>query len=201
MQSRSSPGPNLVPQHQGLVPLYVSLIVLEWALVRYVWAGVRKQGGGLFELIGGRWSTAKTALLDFAIALPFWVVWEATARLVHALLGRSEAKSIDVLLPKGATEVALWFALSASAGVCEEIVFRGYFQKQFRALTGSVAAAVLLQAIVFGAAHAYQGLKQVSVITVLGVLYGLLAEWCRTLRPGMLAHAWSDIYGGYLKFL
>ena len=34
------------------------------------------------------------------------------------------------------------------------------------------------------------------VITVLGVLYGLLALARRNLRPGMIAHAWSDVYGG-----
>jgi hypothetical protein len=29
-------------------------------------------------------------------------------------------------------------------------------------------------------------------------LYGILANWRRTLVPGMAAHAWSDIYGGWL---
>jgi CAAX protease family protein len=92
----------------------------------------------------------------------------------------------------------LWLALSASAGVCEEIVFRGYFQKQFHAFTGNVALAVVLQALVFGAGHAYQGMKQVVVISVLGALYGVLAAWRKSLRPGMIAHAWSDVFGGLL---
>ena len=106
---------------------------------------------------------------------------------------------MNALLTQSLIEILLWIALSVSAGICEEIVFRGYFQKQFHALTGSLVAAVLIQAVLFGAGHAYQGIKQVAVITVLGVLYGVLAAWRRTLRPGMLAHAWSDINGGYLK--
>jgi hypothetical protein len=65
----------------------------------------------------------------------------------------------------------------------------------------SAGPAHLSASILFGAAHAYQGLKQAIVIAVLGTLYGVLASWCGTLRPGMIAHAWSDIYGGYLKFL
>jgi len=56
--------------------------------------------------------------------------------------------------------------------------------------------AVLFQGIVFGIGHSYQGLKQVVVITILGVLYGVLAAWRKNLRPGMIAHAFSDIVGG-----
>ena len=37
---------------------------------------------------------------------------------------------------------------------------------------------------------------------MLGSLYGVLAQWRKSLRPGMLAHAWADTYGGLqLDFL
>jgi membrane protease YdiL (CAAX protease family) len=84
--------------------------------------------------------------------------------------------------------------VALSAGFCEELVFRGYFQRQFHALTGSLAAAVALQALVFGAGHFYEGGWAVAQITLYGVLFGLLAAWRKNLRPGMLAHAWSDIF-------
>jgi hypothetical protein len=45
-------------------------------------------------------------------------------------------------------------------------------------------------------------MQNVVVITVLGALYGLLALWRRSTRPGMIAHAWSDFYGGMrMQFL
>ncbi len=129
--------------------------------------------------------------------MPFWVVWEWTAQTVHRLLGPNKAKSVDVLLPQSFAEIAVWTAVSLTAGFCEEAVFRGYVQKQFQALTGSSAVVgVVMQAVLFGVAHGYQGVKNVIVITVLGGLYGLLALWRRSLRPGMIAHAWSDLYGG-----
>jgi membrane protease YdiL (CAAX protease family) len=74
-----------------------------------------------------------------AIALPFWAAWEAVARPVQFALGANHAKAIDVLLPQTWLEITLRAALSASAGVWEEIVFRGYLQKQFQAFTGSIA--------------------------------------------------------------
>jgi membrane protease YdiL (CAAX protease family) len=199
-QMRSTGGAGLAAEHSGVVPLYSSLILMEWALLYYVWAGTRKNVS-FWGLVGGRWSSLRDVLTDFGIALPFWVIWETTAWLVSLALGPNAAKTVDVLLPRGLIEVALWIALSASAGFCEEIVYRGYLQRQLRALSGSRVLAVIGQALVFGVGHAYQGWKNVVVIAVLGVLYGLLVLWRKNLRSSMLAHAWSDIWGGYVKFL
>jgi len=40
-----------------------------------------------------------------------------------------------------------------------------------------------------------QGVKQIVVISVLGALYGMLAAWRKSLRPGMIAHTMSDVVG------
>ena len=39
------------------------------------------------------------------------------------------------------------------------------------------------------------------IISVLGILYGAFAAWRKSLRPTMIAHAWTDIYSGYLYTL
>lgn len=127
-------------------------------------------------------------------------VWELTAWFVHLAVERVHAPMATYQPPNGRTEVLLWILLSISAGICEEIVFRGYLRQQFKAATGSIVAAVILQGAVFGLAHTYQGWKQVIVITALGILYGILVAWRRNLRSSMIAHAWSDVYEGYVKF-
>jgi membrane protease YdiL (CAAX protease family) len=139
------------------------------------------------------------SLLDLAIAAPFWVLWEATAYAAHWLVGPSSAKSVDSLLPRSLLEILIWIAVSMTAGICEELAFRGYLQRQCHALTGNIVAAVLAQALIFGVAHAYQGWKNVVVISVLGVLYGALVAWRRNVRASMIAHAWGDIWEGWLK--
>jgi membrane protease YdiL (CAAX protease family) len=136
-----------------------------------------------------------------AIAFPFWLLWEATANAVHRMLGRSSAKSVASLLPQSLLEILVWIALSITAGICEELVFRGYLQRQLHALSGSVVVAVLVQALVFGAGHGYQGWKQVVVISVLGVLYGSLAAWRGNVRVNVIAHAASDIWEGWLRWV
>jgi membrane protease YdiL (CAAX protease family) len=194
-------GPQILPAHPGVIRLYLTSIVSNWLLLYFCWVGVHWKGGSLFQLALGRWANWKDVLTDLGIALPFWVIWEVTAWVVVLLLGPDNAKSVSILLPQGLPEVLLWFAVCATSGFCEELIFRGYLQKQLLALTGRVVAAVTGQAVVFGLAHSYKGWKQVVVICVLGILYGVLAERQQNLRANIIAHAWSDVYEGWLKFL
>ena len=187
--------------HAVAIQVYLFAISLDWALFYYCWAGVHRRGGSLWSLAGGRWNSWRDVAVDLGIALPFWLVWEGAAYGVHRLLGPSEAKSVDSLLPQSLLEVLVWIATCATAGICEEMVFRGYLQRQLYAFTGSLTTAVVAQGAIFGLFHAYQGWKNVTVICVLGLLYGLLAAWRRNLRVNIIAHAWSDIWEGWLKFI
>ncbi|MGA2205663.1 MAG: CPBP family intramembrane glutamic endopeptidase [Terracidiphilus sp.] len=199
--SASGAGTGQLASHGYAIQIYLTALSMDWALFYFCWAGVRRHGGNLRTLSGGRWQSARDVLADVAIALPFWAVWEGVAYGVHWLLRSGAAKSVDSLLPKSLAEVLLWIATSVTAGICEEIAFRGYLLRQFQALTGGVAWAVVAQAMVFGLAHSYQGWRNVTVISVLGVLYGALAVWRRNLRVNIVAHAWSDIWEGWLKFV
>jgi len=184
-------------QRPNVVPLYLSLIAVEWLLVYGIWAGIRTRGLRLTDLIGQRWTRGKGVLIDLAIALMVWILWLGIQLGVSRVVP-GNSKSVSVLLPQGGLEVVLWIGTSLSAGFCEEVAFRGYFQKQFEALTGSSLWAILLQAVLFGVAHGYEGLSAVIMIVLFGLLFGILAFWRKNLRPGMILHAWSDIYGGYL---
>jgi membrane protease YdiL (CAAX protease family) len=188
-------------RHSQAIHIYLAAILMDWALLYYCWVGVHRRGGNLKTLSGGRWTSWKSLATDVGIALPFWVLWEGAAYGVHWLLGPSSARSVDTLLRQSLLEILIWIAVSMTAGICEEMAFRGYLQKQLNALTGSVVMAVLGQGLVFGLFHSYQGWKNVIVICVLGVLFGILAAWRRNLRTNILVHAWADIWGGWLHFV
>lgn len=190
--------------HSKAIPFYVSALVIDWALFCYCYIGIRWNGGTLATLSGGRWKRPKDILVDIMIVALFWVIWEGTAYGTHFLLDRlfpgTKVAAVDSLLPRSWNEVALWIILCVSAGICEEVVYRGYLQKQFLALTGSVAVAIVLQGVVFGVSHGYQGWKNVTVISIVGVLYGILAAWRGNLRANIISHAWSDTWEGWLQF-
>lgn len=174
------------------VPGYISVVVFEWLLVLYVRVGVHKRGMRLRDLVGGRWVAPKEVMKDIALGAGLWAVWIGLMN-PHVLGGGTNAA--QGLLPRGILESLMWIPVALSAGFCEEVAFRGYLQKQFQAITDSAGWAVLFQAIVFGIGHLYEGVGQVGRITLFGALFGLLALWRKSLRPGMVAHAWSDIFG------
>lgn len=204
----TGPDAQQLANHSAAISLYVTAILMDWALLYYCWVGVHRRGGHLESLSGGLRTSWTGLVKDVAITIPFWAVWEGAAWGVHWLLesghsglGASTAKTVDSLLPRTGLEVLLWIAASCTAGICEELAFRGYLQRQFHALTGKAALAIIAQAAVFGLFHAYQGWRNVVVICVLGVLYGALAQWRKNLRVNIIAHAWADVWEGWLKFL
>ena len=184
-------------QNPHRAAVYVLTILWEWSVVAYVAWGVKRHGSSLRELIGGKWNNVKAFLKDVAIAAGFWLI--ALVVLFCAAVALHTTKTgqnIRFLLPQSQLEVLLWILTSVTAGICEEIIFRGYFQRQFSAWTGNVPAGVLLSAAAFGAGHIYQGWRSAIVVAVYGLLFGILAEMRKSLRPGMMTHAWQDGFAG-----
>jgi len=180
--------------------VYLSLILMELALIYLVWRGIKSTDTTLRDLIGGRWQSALDVLRDIALAFVLWLVLIGIALLWKAAAGGNGLPtSVTAMLPQTAPEITMWIALSISAGVAEEIVFRGYLQKQFAALTGSSWIALAMQALLFGISHGYQGIDAMLRITLLALAFGLMALWRKSLRPGIIAHAWTDIASGVFR--
>ena len=196
-QSRAGGGEARLPRG----PLvYLSLILMELALIYLGWRGVKATGTTLPDLIGGRWQSAMDVLRDIALAFVLWLVLIGIALVWRAVDGGSGLPtSVTAMLPQTAPEITMWIALSISAGVAEEIVFRGYLQRQFAAVTGSSWIALAIQALLFGVSHGYQGIDAMLRITLLAVAFGLMALWRKSLRPGIIAHAWTDIASGVFR--
>jgi uncharacterized protein len=179
------------------IPIYLETLLYELLLFFYVWfLGLRPKHVSIREIIGGKWKRFEDFLIDVATAFLFWVCVLLVLVGLEYALKFSGTKAAAVLLPLRIPEMAVFAVLSITAGFCEEFVFRGYFQRQFLALTQSTPLAVALQAIVFGTAHFYQGWKGVIVITVYGAMFGALAAIRKTLRPGMIQHATQDTISG-----
>ena len=106
-------------------------------------------------------------------------------------------RALAQLAPANGEEIAAWTLLCLLAGFVEEIVFRGYLQRQFISWArGGVGPGVLASAVLFGGAHAYQGVRGMALIAAFGALFSLLALYRRSLRAGIFAHAWHDLIAG-----
>ena len=192
--------------HADRLKMYVLTMIMEWLMVAFIVWGLRRQRNTtLSQLIGGRWNSPEDFLLDLAIAFGFWIVSAGVLAGMGFALGMNNAATvkemqhrIGSLVPNGAIEIAVWICLSSTAGFCEEVIFRGYFQRQFTALLKVAWGGVILQGLIFGLSHAYEGWQQMIRIAVYGMMFGALAMWRKSLRPGMIAHAAQDIIAGSL---
>jgi membrane protease YdiL (CAAX protease family) len=185
--------------HPHRVRLFLVGIGEEWLMFALVLGGVLRARTPLSCVIGERWRSFRELARDIGIAAAFWVAATVALYLLKLVLGVTNlGTEVLALLPRSAPEIALWFGVSLSAGICEETVFRGYLQRQFIAMTGSGPAGMVLAATAFGIAHIYQGWRMATVIGLYGLMFGVLAYGRRTVRPGMIAHAWQDALTGVL---
>jgi uncharacterized protein len=180
------------------VPSYLFAMVVEWATVAFIWWGLSRRGIRLSDLIGGSWVRRVHILRDLAIGIAFIVIFGGAVQGLTSLLKAAPPPGLRAMLPQSPFEMVLWVPLSLTGGFCEEVIFRGYLQRQFSVLTRSLIGGIALQAIAFGLSHGYQGWKMMSIIAIYGACFGWLAHWRRSLRPGMLGHALQDTAGGLL---
>ena len=120
-------------------------------------------------------------------------------RFAHLL---NASKTVAALAPQTIPQALLWIALCCTAGIVEEFVFRGYLLQQFASLgsalgtRGSLWIGVVASSLLFGAAHGYEGVGAMIAITAYGAMFCGLAIYRRSLRAGMMAHAWHDSFTG-----
>lgn len=152
---------------------YFSVIAAEWLLILLIWLALRSRGLSLGILVSGRWQSARDFFRDLGLGVGFIAVIVAIEAALEYLLRANTDSTLSKIAPKNVLELAIWFALSATAGFCEEYIFRGYLLRQFSAWTGSWVVGNVLQAAVFGLAHGYYPKAVVLIIIVHGWLLGM----------------------------
>jgi membrane protease YdiL (CAAX protease family) len=107
-------------------------------------------------------------------------------------------KSLRFFLPVSRDERYWWALVSLTAGICEEILFRGFLLQYLRGhLDGgpsmSLVHAWLVSSLAFGFGHIYQGWAGVCRTTLGGLAFGLLAILTGNLALPILLHCLLDL--------
>lgn len=165
------------------------------------------------------WSIFRRPLPEIGLTqphdLPSWwwmTIVFALIYLADTVVTLSTKKGIDKtvdnwkkrtpFLPTKKNELPEYFLLCFSAGVFEEIVYRGYLINYcwylFDGYNYQQLLAVFLPAFVFSIAHFYQGGKAVIKIFVLAVFFGYLFIFSGSLLMVMILHFLVDAIGGLL---
>lgn len=100
------------------------------------------------------------------------------------------------ILPQSAMELIPFFALSVTAGLCEEFLYRGFAMAALTRTGLPVGVVILFSAIIFGLAHLYQGRAGFVSTMVLGILFGASRVALGSLVPAMVWHVGVDLVAG-----
>lgn len=201
LSSRQAHSNALAAHH---VHRYLIGIAGEWIFLLLTWWGLRMKRVAMSELLGFRRGFHALAE-DVGAAAVFWVV-AAVILVVIGLLLRlvhlsTPQQTLMAIAPRTPLELLLWLILSTSAGFCEESAFRGYFLRQFASTAGGVWTGVVCSSLLFGISHGYEGAAGMIAIAAYGAMFCVLALTRKSLRPGMIAHAWHDIFSGVMLAL
>jgi membrane protease YdiL (CAAX protease family) len=177
---------------------YLPLLCVNWGLLLYV-SRLFRVRNALPDLLGERWHSARRASSDLALAVAACALIQVLEALLAQHGGAGRNAAVSALLPSTGAERLSWVLVAVSVGFCEEVVFRGYLQTQLAAFTGSASVGIAMQAALFGIAHAEQGLAAALRIAGYGLLFGLLAHFRRSLRPGIASHILIDLLGGFWR--
>jgi membrane protease YdiL (CAAX protease family) len=104
-------------------------------------------------------------------------------------------KRLDFFLP-ATREERSWFAVvSVTAGICEEVLYRGFLIRYFSDGSWhlSVTLALLISSVFFGLAHGYQGLSGIITTGCFGAFMAIVFFITGSLGLPMILHAFLDL--------
>ena len=178
--------------HLDHIRMYEFTILMEWAGLAFVLLGIWLAGRPVAMVLEKPWHSVLDVFRDIGIGAAFLIVSSLVLSVFQFHAPGTGIRDVQYLMPHGKLEIMFWILVSISAGICEETVFRGYLLRQFAAWTKSSVAGIVLSSVVFGLVHLYQGPGHALNIGFEGVLLGILAQWRKSVRPGIISHTLQD---------
>jgi len=183
---------------------YRRTLIWEWSLVGVLlvgWFAAGRSPGELglgLSLGWGGWG----ALVGIAVtiaACTFLVRQTAMVEEDEAVQEqlRETMQHLRPLVPANRREMRRFVALSITAGICEELLYRGFLLWYTSQIT-VLPVAVLTSAFIFGAGHVYQGGKGIVRTGIFGLVATGLYLLTESLWAPMVLHAVLDVTSGNL---
>lgn len=182
------------------IALYRQTLVLEWTalvVLALAWWLIGRPAVDLGLSMprgSGFWIGCGLVLLMTVLLTWFW-------RRVCAMSAQERAEQVDSLgklvhfMPRPGREYRYFFGLSMTAGVVEEIIYRG-FLLWYLAQFMPTWAAVLLSSVAFGLSHSYQGLSGGIRTGLVGLGFAVLYVISGSIWLPIIGHALLDILQG-----
>ncbi|MBN1222797.1 MAG: CPBP family intramembrane metalloprotease, partial [Candidatus Aminicenantes bacterium] len=131
----------------------------------------------------------------------FYFLYNAYSILIFKVSKESRAKSAEkipkdlrIFLPITKEEKRTWDYVAISAGITEEVIYRGYlFYALAIVFPGlSLVLILLISTLLFGLGHIYQGTEAIKP-TIVGLILGFLYIVFNSIIPIIIIHIAQDL--------
>lgn len=170
---------------------YVSSIASLW-LLALATAGAAFAGGPGISRLGLQAVPLTTSLLLAA------GMTAAGVGLLFAFkaAGFREAGILRQLLPVTIPERALFVGVAITAGICEELIFRGFLMTALTQSSGSPVLAAVISSGAFGVLHAYQRPPGALRAAIIGCVLASSVVMTGSIYAAIIAHIAIDLLSG-----
>jgi len=138
------------------------------------------------------------SLTVWLVAAGFLLVMGLRLRQAWAKLSTERLEQARILLPDHPSQMRLWVAISAMAGITEECAYRGLAMRFLTDNNSSFWLALLLCVSAFAIAHAIQGGRGILATAIIALLmHGVVYE-TGSLYLAIVVHAVYDLMVGII---
>ena len=182
------------------VRFYRQTAVVEWAFLAVLFAAwliySRPISDLGFTMPGGPgfWIGVVLVVLMSGYFLYYWQ-WAKQASDTEKAKQVQTFAEVVMFIPHTIRELRNFYGISITAGIVEEIVFRG-FVLWYLAQLMPVWAAVIVSSTAFGLAHSYQGKKGAVSAGTVGLGFGVLYVVSGSIWLPIVAHILLDVLQG-----
>ena len=183
---------------------YGYVILSEWTFVIALLWLTSRHGFSISDL-GENLGNVNLTFITIAVLLAVFafMVYFNIRQIRQMSLEKLEAElgSLKIFLPNNKPEFMVFILIAFTAGICEELLYRGWLQNLLAFGTGSAWIGLVMGAVIFGFGHAYQGKIGIVQTGIYGLLFGGVFIFTKSLVPGQVLHVIIDsvngIVGGY----
>ncbi len=169
--------------------IFAQTFVIQLVLLAFAMLVARRRGISI-------WQARAPDAVDLLVTVGALLLALGTLPLRWRASSPWRRERLLALVPHTPGERALWIVLSATAGVAEEVVYRGVLFALLASLLGGWWAPALVGALAFGGAHALQGWRSGLLVALFGLAFQLLVLLTGMLYLAMAAHFLYDLIAG-----
>ena len=174
--------------HDSYLAFMSCIVVLHWTSLAVVIATVRRSGAQLSD-IGVFWSVPRLLVLVAVVGIVGggWIAMRSTWPATE------NPESWQTMYPWTMTERWFFVFVSLTAGICEEVVYRGFAIRALQARGMKTWQALAVAALSFVLVHGLFGVFMSPLLVVAALIYSGLFLRPKSLTPGIYVHALFDV--------